>query len=218
MLMEFPPVEWADDDGLLAFGGDLEPQTLECAYSRGIFPWPVAGLPLLWFAPPKRAVLFLDEFHVSTRLRRELRRKNFQMKIDSAFAEVMQGCAAPRKDEDGTWILPEMQIAYERLHRLGIAHSVETWHERELVGGLYGVSWGGYFCGESMFHRESGASKAALVFLIEYLKARGASWIDIQMMTPHFQAFGAREIPRDEFQSLLKTALSQPARLFDDGA
>jgi leucyl/phenylalanyl-tRNA--protein transferase len=213
--MVFPPVEWADDDGLLAFGGDLDPLTLECAYRQGIFPWPVEGLPLLWFAPPKRAVLFFDEFRVSTRLRRELRQKDFQIKIDSAFEQVMEGCAAPRKDEEGTWILPEMQQAYARLHRKGIAHSVETWKDGELVGGLYGVSWGSYFCGESMFHVQSGASKAALVYLVEYLRGRGATWIDIQMMTPHFASFGAREIPRDNFQGLLNAAFNQSTCLFE---
>jgi leucyl/phenylalanyl-tRNA--protein transferase len=211
----FPPVEHADEDGLLAIGGDLSSPTLHLAYSRGIFPWPVEELPLLWFAPPQRGVLFCDEFNVSRRLRRTLRSGRFKVCIDTDFGAVMQGCAAPRAGEDGTWITEEILEAYTRLHREGYAHCVATYRDGELVGGLYGVSWGAYFCGESMFHREDDASKAALVYLVEHIQSRGATWIDIQMMTPHFRLFGAREVPRAEFTQMLQTAIQQPVRLFN---
>jgi leucyl/phenylalanyl-tRNA--protein transferase len=231
----FPPLECADDDGLLAIGGELSEATLARAYSSGIFPWPIEGLPLLWFAPPQRAVLFFDEFHVSRRLQRELRASRFQIRIDTNFESVILACAAPREHESGTWITDEIREAYTRLHRapkqnaacanncnvknFGAqklqAHSIETYCDGELVGGLYGVSLGAYFCGESMFHRASAASKAALIFLVEHLKNRGASWIDIQMMTPLFASFGAREIEREEFVKMLQAAQSQPVSLFD---
>lgn len=211
----FPPVEHADEDGLLAIGGDLSSRTLHMAYSRGIFPWPVEDLPLLWFAPPQRGILFCDEFIVSRRLRRTLRSGRFKVCIDNDFEAVMRGCAAPREGEDGTWITDEIIKAYTRLHCEGYAHCVATYLDGELVGGLYGVSWGAYFCGESMFHRTADASKAALVHLIEHVQSRGATWIDIQMMTPHFRLFGAREVPRPEFTRMLQGAMQQPVRLFD---
>ena len=211
----FPPVECADEDGLLAIGGELTLETLRCAYSHGIFPWPVEGLPLLWFAPPQRGILFCDEFSLSRRTQRAIRNSGFQIRIDTNFENVIRACAAPREGEDGTWITDEIISAYCELHRAGYAHSVETYLNGELVGGLYGVSWGAYFCGESMFHRVDDASKAALAHLIEYSQARGARWIDIQMMTPHFQAFGAREVPRAEFLSMLQSSMEQPVRLFD---
>ncbi len=211
----FPPVEHADEDGLLAIGGDLSSRTLHLAYSRGIFPWPVEDLPLLWFAPPQRGILFCDEFNVSRRLRRTLRSGRFKVCIDVDFEAVIRGCAAPREGEDGTWITDEIIKAYTRLHCEGLSHCVATYLDGELVGGLYGVSWGAYFCGESMFHRETDASKAALVHLVEHVQSRGATWIDIQMMTPHFRLFGAREVPRAEFVQMLQDAMQQPVCLFD---
>jgi len=213
-MIEFPPVEWADEDGVLAVGGNLEIETLRTAYHSGIFPWPVEDCPLLWFAPPQRAVLNFEEFHISRRLARQLRSTAFEMRIDSNFEQVIEACAVQRKYAEGTWITPEMMAAYVKLHEAGEAHSVEIYLDGELVGGLYGVSFGAYFAGESMFHRVSGASKAALVHLVAHLQTRGARWLDAQMMTPLFESFGAREVPRAEFMRELQKALNQPVRLF----
>jgi leucyl/phenylalanyl-tRNA--protein transferase len=202
----FPPVDWADENGLLCYGGELSAPVLIEAYQRGIFPWPHEGFPLLWFAPPQRGVLFLDELRVSRRARRAIRAANFTYKMDANFAAVIRACALPREYSDGTWINEEIIEAYEELHRLGIAHSVETYQGEVLVGGLYGVSWGAYFCGESMFHFADHASKAALIYLAEYLQERGATWIDCQLLTPFFETMGAREIPREEFMQMLQYA------------
>ena len=207
----FPPVESADDDGVVAIGGDLHPEMLREAYRNGIFPWPVEDLPLLWFAPPRRALLFLDEFHISRRLARQLRSEPFEIRFDTNFAAVIRACAAARVDAEGTWITDDMIEAYIRLHELGEAHSVEAWRDGELAGGLYGVSWRGYFAGESMFHHATGASKAALVGLVERLRERDCPWIDVQMMTPIFASFGAREVSRTEFMGLLREALEEKA-------
>ena len=163
----FPPVELADEDGLLCYGGDLSVETLVESYSKGIFPWPHDDYPLLWFAPPMRGVLFVDEFHLSRRAWRELRKTRFEMRINSDFIGVMNGCGTIREYSEGTWVNDEIKAAYFRLHQLGIAHSVETYLDGALVGGLYGVSWGNYFCGESMFHTVDNASKAALAFLVD---------------------------------------------------
>lgn len=211
----FPPVERANSDGLLAYGGNLRLSTLRLAYQRGIFPWPVDGYPLLWFAPPRRGILHLDEFHIPRRLARTLRQNPFEMRIDTAFPEVIRACAAARRDEEGTWITPPMIAAYIRLHRAGEAHSVEAWRDGELVGGLYGVSWGAYFCGESMFHHETDASKAAIVHLVHHLQSRGATWLDTQMLTPLFTSFGTREVPRADFMEMLGDAQRDPLKLFD---
>jgi leucyl/phenylalanyl-tRNA--protein transferase len=210
-MVIFPPVETADEDGFLAWGGDLEPDTLRHAYRSGIFPWPVPGAPLLWFAPPERALLFFDEFHVSRSTRKLLRQQNWETRFDTDFRGVIENCKrAPRPGQGGTWITGAMAKAYTRLHQLGDAHSVEIYLNGELVGGLYGVSFGAYFAGESMFFRESGASKAALIHLVECLKSRGATWLDCQMTTPLFASFGAREVPRHEFMELLNEALHKP--------
>lgn len=215
-MVEFPPVEYADDDGLLAMGGDLDIATLQAAYSQGIFPWPIRErFPVLWFAPPQRALLFFDEFHVGRRLRRELRHAGFETRVDFNFPAIIQACARARRRERGTWITKRMQNAYIRLHHAGIAHSVETYQDGELVGGLYGVAIGAYFCGESMFHTHSGASKAAFIHLVEHLQARGATWLDAQMLTPLLESFGAREVPRDEFMSLLREAQQRSVVLFE---
>lgn len=212
--MLFPPVDLATEDGLLAIGGDLEVETLCLAYHSGIFPWPIEGYPLLWFAPPQRAVLQFKDFHVSQSLRKLLRQQPFEIRFDYDFQGVMVACADARKDSEGTWITEEMIAGYCDLHAAGDAHSVEAYLDGELVGGLYGVSWGAYFCGESMFFKKSGASKAALVALVEHLQAGGATWLDTQMMTPLFASFGTREVPRDKFTTMLKNALAQPVRLF----
>lgn len=211
----FPPVEAADEDGLLAIGGQIEPATLRAAYRGGIFPWPIRGLPPLWFAPPQRAVLFLDEFHISRRLKRDLNHAAWQMRVDSAFEDVIRACGARVKGRRQTWITRDIIAAYSQLHREGVTHCVEAWDEETLAGGLYGVSMGAYFAGESMFFRQRGASKAALCFLVEHLRARGATWLDCQMMTPLFESFGAREVPREEFMAMLDDALHSPVKLFD---
>lgn len=210
----FPPVESADEDGLLCWGGELSTPVLIAAYRRGIFPWPHVGYPLLWFAPPQRGVLFCDEIKISKRTRRALRAADFEMKIDADFAAVIRACAASREYSEGTWINAEIISAYEELHALGIAHSVETYHAGELVGGLYGVSWGKYFGGESMFHSEDNASKAALIFLCEFLKTRNAHWIDCQLQNPFFEKMGVREIPRDQFTRMLRVAQAEPVKMF----
>lgn len=202
----FPPVELADESGLLCYGGELSTRTLVEAYSNGIFPWPHDDYPLLWFAPPQRGVLWCDEIKISRRLQRTLRAANFSFKIDENFGAVIRACAARREYADGTWITPEVVRAYEKLHRLGIAHSIETYRDSELVGGLYGVSWGSYFCGESMFHIADNASKAALIYLAESLQNKGATWIDCQLLTPFFETLGAREIARDEFLEMMREA------------
>ncbi len=214
-MIQFPPVERANEDGLLAIGGNLEIETLRTAYHDGIFPWPIEDFPLLWFAPPQRAILHFDEFHVPRSVRKTLRRAGFELRIDSSFERVIRACATQREDQEGTWITDEMIEAYTRLHQAGDAHCVEAYLDGELVGGLYGVAMGAYFCGESMFYRVSGASKAALVYLVEHLRSRGATWLDAQMMTPLFESFGAREVPRAAFMAMLKQALAQPVRLFD---
>lgn len=196
----FPPPHLAEPEGLLAIGGDLSTDRLMAAYRRGIFPWYERGGPILWWSPDPRLVLFLDELRVSRRLGRTLRSGRFEIRCDTAFAEVIRACAeTPRDGEDGTWITPEMRAAYTRLHQLGHAHSVETWRDGVLVGGVYGVRVGRCFCGESMFHHQTDASKVALVALVERLKAEGVTLLDCQIKSDHLVRFGAREIPRDEF-------------------
>ncbi len=208
----FPPVECADDEGFLAWGGDLEPETLRLAYQSGIFPWPMENSPILWFAPPERAILRLADFHVSRSLQKLRRQKEWRLQIDTDFRAVIENCAAAyRPTQEGTWITPDIQRGYERLHHSGEAHSVEVYLENELVGGLYGVNWGQYFAGESMFHRVTGASKVALCFLVEHLQNQGATWLDCEVINPLFESFGAIEIPRDEFMKMHKTALESPA-------
>jgi leucyl/phenylalanyl-tRNA---protein transferase len=203
---DFPPVERAmtDPNGLLCAGGDLAPATILKAYSQGIFPWYSAGQPILWWSPNPRMVLFPDEFKVSKSLAKTARSGKFEIRIDSAFAQVMAACAAPRSPEGGTWIVEEMQAAYTRLNALGFAHSVESWWEGELVGGLYGIALGRMFYGESMFAHVSNASKVTLVALVEKLKRDGFQLIDCQQETRHLASFGARPIPRKEFTRRLK--------------
>ncbi len=201
---------------IIGFGGELTVENLTTAYRSGIFPWHIDGLPLPWFCPERRAILEFADLKVSRSLRRELRKTPFTFSIDRAFADVIERCAgAVRPDGAGTWITPEFKRAYCHLHRIGMAHSVEVWDGEDLVGGLYGVDAGGVFCGESMFFRRSNASKFALLHLIERLRERGATWIDIQVMTPHFEAFGAKEIERTDFLDRLAAAQSGFLALFD---
>lgn len=194
-------------------GGSLSAEWLCEAYRRGIFPWPIPaprGKILAWFSPDPRAILELDQFYVSRRLRRRLRRQEFRVTFDQDFLGVITGCAAPRRSEGGTWITPEMIVAYRRLHELNVAHSVEVWQNDHLVGGLYGVAIGGMFSGESMFHRCRDASKVALVHLVQHLKEREYQLFDIQQSSPHMTAMGATEIRREQFLRRLRRIVDLP--------
>jgi len=209
----FPPPDYADASGLLAVGGDLSSERLLEAYRLGIFPWYSDDQPILWWSPDPRLVLKLDEFKVSRSLRKTLKKDVFKVTLDRAFEEVIRGCAsAPREGQRGTWITKEMQHAYIELHGLGFAHSVETWWGEELVGGLYGVSLGKAFFGESMFHRRTDASKVALAVLVETLQSWGFHFIDAQMTTEHLLRFGAAEMPRRVFLKRLQSALRHPTK------
>lgn len=197
----FPPVQRAlrEPDGLLAAGGDLSPSRLIAAYRRGIFPWYSQGQPILWWCPDPRAVLFPGEFKLSRSLAKALRNKGFETRLDTTFESVIQACGSSAVRPGGTWLSPEMQVAYASLHSLGYAHSVETWHEGRLVGGLYGVAVGRVFFGESMFSLERDASKVAMSRLCSELVARGFHMIDCQMATSHLISLGAQLIPRIRF-------------------
>ncbi|MFO1518780.1 MAG: leucyl/phenylalanyl-tRNA--protein transferase [bacterium] len=211
--LQFPPVESAGPEGILAVGGDLTVSTLLQAYQNGVFPWPTEDYPLLWFAPPQRAILRFDDFKIPRRLRQELKKKEFHFKIDENFPQVIRACSkgATRKQK-ATWITQEMIEAYCRLHEAGYAHSFECYDSSgKLAGGLYGVGLGGMFAGESMFFLEPGASKAALIFAVETLRERGGKWMDIQMMSPLLATFGAAEVPRKTFTALLREALKKKA-------
>lgn len=211
-ILAFPPPEHSEPDGLLAVGGDLSPQRILLAYRSGIFPWYSKGMPILWWSPDPRMVLFPEELRISHSLRRVLKKGTYDVTFDSAFRDVMMQCAEVRREKgEDTWILPEMVAAYARLHELGYAHSAEAWHEGELAGGLYGIALGGVFFGESMFMRRPDASKVAFVRFVELLRRRNFRLIDCQMTTRHLQNFGAREIAREEFLRLLGEALQDPA-------
>ena len=212
-MSRFPDPRYARGD-VVAVGDDLRVDTLRDAYRHGIFPWPHERLPLPWFSPRRRTVLFFDELHVGRTLRRA-RRGALRFTIDQAFADVIKACAvSPRGDDVGTWIEPEIIEAYTRFHRAGDAHSVEVWDGDELAGGLYGVDAGGVFTGESMFHRAPNASKLALLFLVDHLRERGATWLDCQVMTAHIRTLGAREISRARFLDMLAEAQARGLTLF----
>jgi leucyl/phenylalanyl-tRNA---protein transferase len=204
----FPDPRDADADGLVASGGDLEPATLIAAYRRGIFPWPAEGIDLLWWSPDPRAVIDPDAVHVSRSLRRTLRSARFRVTIDAAFDAVIEGCAD--RGGEGTWITPALSLAYQRLHRLGWAHSVEVWSDGALAGGLYGVAIGGLFAAESMFHRVADASKIALVALAQHARAVGVTLVDVQLPSPHLTSMGARSLARAAYLDALATALGRP--------
>jgi leucyl/phenylalanyl-tRNA--protein transferase len=208
----FPPIEQAlrDPNGLLCAGGDLSTARLLEAYRRGIFPWYSGDEPILWWSPDPRMVLFCDELKVSRSLAKNVRNKGFEVRIDSAFSRVIKACSEPRKGEGGTWLSSAMQAAYGALHRLGHAHSVETWLGGRLVGGLYGVAIGRMFYGESMFSRATDASKVALVHLVGELRARGFPLIDCQQNTPLLASLGAREIPRRQFLRRITALVNYP--------
>ena len=215
-LIQFPDPREAAYEGIVVLGGSLSVPNLLNAYRRGIFPWPIDGWPLTWFCPEERAILEFRDLHIPRSLRREQRRAPYRYTIDRAFRAVITCCArVTRAGERGTWITPQMLTAYCELHAAGGAHSVEAWAGAELVGGVYGVDAGGAFAGESMFHLRPNASKLALLFLIEHLRARGLDWLDIQVMTPHMAALGAREIGRDEFLARLAATRARGLKLFD---
>jgi leucyl/phenylalanyl-tRNA--protein transferase len=200
----FPPPEKARHSGLLAAGGDLSPERLLFAYSRGIFPWYDAGMPILWWSPDPRCVLFPEERHIPRRLLRLIRGGRYSVSFNRNFSAVIRRCAGvPRPGQNGTWLLPEMIRAYDELHSMGFAFSVETWEGSELVGGLYGIQLGRVFFGESMFHLRSDASKTALAALLELMGRSRMLMLDCQQTTPHMLDFGAREIPRRDFLALL---------------
>lgn len=206
--ISFPPPELAEEDGLLAVGGDLGEERVLLAYREGIFPWYSDGSPLLWWSPDPRLVLFPEELKVARSLRQCIKKREFTVTMNTAFENVIRNCASVRRrDEGGTWITEEMIAAYTRLHLSGYAHSVEAWHEGELAGGLYGLILGKAFFGESMFTKKSNASKVAFVSLVEHLKNRGFMLIDCQMTTRHLISFGAKEISRKLFLMLLRQAL-----------
>ena len=217
----FPPAELALDDppGLLAAGADLSPARLEQAYRNGIFPWYADGEPVLWWSPDPRMVLACADFAPSHSLRKRLRRiaaeqdspwPSVEVRVDTAFGDVLAQCAAPRAGQAGTWITRDMQQAYRAWHAAGRVHSIETWIDGELAGGLYGVSLGRMFFGESMFTHASDASKIALAYLVRFLQRQGVNWIDCQQQTRHLASLGARPVPRARFLKQVRQAVTQP--------
>lgn len=209
----FPDLEYALDEpnGLLAVGGCLSPQRIVNAYRQGVFPWYNPGEPILWWSPNPRLVLFPDKLIVSRSLKKTLRKQPFEIYYDRTFEQVVTACATPRHEDGGTWITEEMKQAYQKLHTQGIAHCFEAWQDGELVGGLYGIAIGQVFFGESMFHTRTDASKAVFVELVQQLVNWGYRLIDCQVSSNHLLSFGAEEIPRTEFQSLLRQLSSIPS-------
>ncbi len=212
-VFRFPPAEEAVLPGIVAAGGNLSPGMLLSAYRQGIFPWYGRGEPILWWSPDPRFVLFPEELHVSQSLKKRLRHETYRVAFDTHFEEIITACGqVPRPGQDGTWITPEIVAGYLELHRLGYAHSAESYIEGRLVGGLYGVALGSIFFGESMFSWEPDASKVAFVRLVELLKSYEVTLIDCQVYTPHLERFGAREIPRSEFLALLAAGVGSSTR------
>lgn len=200
----FPPVDEADEEGLLIVGGAVTAERVLEAYSKGIFPWYNDDSLPLWWSPDPRFVLFPDELHISRSMQKVLRKGEFEFRFDTAFKEVLQACATvPRAGQEGTWITPSMAVVYNDLHRLGFAHSAETWKSDQLVGGVYGLQIGNVFFGESMFSKESNASKFAFVQLVQRLRKASVAMLDCQVYTDHVQTLGARLISREEFINLL---------------
>jgi leucyl/phenylalanyl-tRNA--protein transferase len=205
--VEFPDPALADAKGLVALGGDLSVKRLLAAYRQGIFPW--TANPISWWSPDPRGIIELDAFHVSESLAKIIRRRTFEITMNRAFREVMQACAAPGVNRPGTWITQEFIAAYTRLHEQGHAHSVECWKNGELVGGIYGVATGGFFAGESMFHRADNASKVALHHLVGHLRGRKFSLFDVQMVTAATEPLGAKAISRRDYLKRLAAAVAQ---------
>jgi leucyl/phenylalanyl-tRNA--protein transferase len=203
--LRFPDLSYADEEGALAYGGDLSEQRLLLAYRSGIFPW-FSGSTPIWYAPDPRFVLFPDDLYISKSMKVLLKRQAFNVTKDKDFPSVIRACKTTRRDgQYGTWITRDMERAYNQLHKSGWAHSVEAWSDGQLVGGLYGIRIGGVFFGESMFSHMSNASKYAFITLVQQLKTEGVGLIDCQVYTEHLESLGARHIPRDEFMSLLNT-------------
>lgn len=211
--LRFPDPALAEEGGLLAIGGDLQPSRLVLAYSRGIFPWYSEGRPILWWCPSPRLVLRPSELEVNRTLRKILRRGPYRLTMDQAFEQVIDACASmPRADQDGTWITNEMRAAYVELHHRGLAHSVEAWADDELAGGLYGLSLGGMFFGESMFTRQPNASKIAFASLVRQLEQWSFDLVDCQVVTEHMVRFGARELELQDFLDVLHRSVRRPTR------
>jgi len=205
---DFPDLEEADESGLLAIGGDLSIDRLKMAYSKGIFPWYEDGMPILWWSPDPRMVLFPKKMIISHSLKQSIKRQQFTVTIDTVFEKVIKNCSrTPRKGENGTWITREMKNAYIRLHEAGYAHSAEAWLDGELVGGLYGVALGKAFFGESMFHHVTNASKVAFYHLVEKLSSWNFDIIDAQVYTNHLESLGGEMIPRSQYIQILEGAL-----------
>lgn len=207
----FPDAARADSEGLLAVGGDLRPERLLLAYDRAIFPWYSEGLPPMWWSPDPRALFEPERLHVSRSMVRELKKKRFTVSFDRAFDRVLRECG--REREGGTWLLPEMVDAYEALHALGHAHSIEVWENDALVGGLYGVHRGGLFAAESMFHRTTNASKVAVIAAVRSLFAAGVELFDVQFLTPHLESLGAFEVSRSEYLARLERVRDKSVNL-----
>jgi leucyl/phenylalanyl-tRNA---protein transferase len=208
----FPPVHLAED-GLLALGGDLRPERLILGYTKGIFPWYAENLPILWHSPDPRMIMTTRDLVIQRSLRKQIRRKPYDLRMDTAFEQVLRGCAAtPRPGQNGTWLIPEMVDAYVKLHVLGYAHSIEAWKDDELVGGLYGVSLGAAFFGESMFAKAPDASKIAFAAAVRQLDEWRIGLIDCQVHTDHLERFGAYEVPRMNYIELLRHALDEPTK------
>lgn len=204
----FPPVHYAEPSGILAVGGDLAPERLLEAYRRGIFPWFSDDSPIIWWSPDPRFVVYPGEVRISRSMRQVLERGIFRITFDTAFRDVITGCSMPRRHEDGTWITDDMIEAYVKLHELGYAHSIEAWKGDSLAGGLYGISLGKVFFGESMFSNMSNASKAAFITLAINLEKLGFDIIDCQVHTDHLESLGAFEIPREEFINIIRESLT----------
>lgn len=209
----FPDPRYAESDGLVAVGGDLRIERLILAYQNGIFPWYSEGNPIMWFSPDPRLILFPDELRISKSFRKVINSEVFEIRFDTRFEEVVTNCAkVKRKNQDGTWITSDMAEAYGQLYNEGFAHSVEAFYEGELVGGLYGISLGGAFFGESMFHSMNNASKVSLYRLVQKLKSWRFDFIDSQIPTSHMKSLGAREVDRDSFLAMLELTLKRKTR------
>ena len=207
-----PSLALEEPNGLLAIGGELSPQRLLTAYNNGIFPWYDEQDPVLWWSPDPRAIIIPGQLHVSKSLKKFINKSTWQITVNKAFLSVIENCAAPRPKQEATWITTDIQQAYHQLHLLGHAHSIEVWNDNELIGGLYGIAVGKVFCGESMFHRDTNASKVAMFYLQELLLEFDYALIDTQMMNPHLKSLGAQSISRDDFLELLNEYKNQQAK------
>ena len=216
VISSFPPVETADEHGLLAIGGDLDVESLLLAYRSGIFPWPMNEEFITWFAPPTRFILFFEELHISRSLKRLLKQHKFALRCNTNFSAVVEKCAEStnREGQDGTWVTEDIRQGYQNLHEAGHAHSVEAYQDGELVGGIYGVHIGKMFAGESMFYRQTGASKVCLCALVGILQSQGCTWLDCQVQTHTLEKFGARELLRTDFMEILQVKVETEPELF----